>query len=73
MYQKIISIFNSFSKKQMVIIETNFCLILIPDDDPGNDDEISSQISFYGFYEESKYFDLLVSVVCSHVLFMLFI
>ena len=57
----------------MVIIETTFYLILISDDDPGNDDEISSQISFYGFYEESKYFDVLVSVVCSHVLFMLFI
>ena len=58
----------------MVIIETTFYLILIPDDDRGDDDvELSSQITLNGFHEESNYFGLSASVVCSHVVFMLFI
>jgi len=37
----------------MVIIETTFYFILIPDDDPG-DYEVSSQIMFYGLHGQSK-------------------
>jgi len=54
-------------------IATSFYLILIPGDHPGDndgDDEVSSDVTFRRFYEESKHFGLLASVFSSHAVYL---
>ena len=55
----------------MVIIETTIYLILIPDDDPGDDDEnMSAEGTFHGLQQQSEYFGFLASAFCSHVVYL---
>ena len=52
----------------MVIIESNFQLIFIPDDDPGNnDDEILPAVFNHGLHEQSRYFGVLESIFPCHL------
>ena len=70
-YQKTISIFCLYSKRQMVIIETTFYLIFIPDNDPGDDDDdMPKESTFHGPHQQSKYFGFLASVFCSRVVYL---
>ena len=65
--------FCSYSKRQMVIIETTFYLILIPGEYPGEDDgddEMSVPVTFRHFDKESKHFGFLASVFPSQVVYL---
>ena len=55
----------------MVIIETTFYLIFIPDNDPGDgDDDMPTEFTFHGLHQQSKYFGFLASVFCSCVVYL---
>ena len=72
--QRLYMYFCSYSKRQMVIIETTFYLIFIPGDHPGDDDgdaEMSPHVTFHRSYKESKHFGLLASVFPSQVVYLI--
>ena len=58
-----------FTAKCYLKIVTTLQVILIPDDDPG-DNEMSGQVIFHGLHRLSKYFGFLASVFRSHVVYL---
>ena len=55
----------------MVIIETTFYLIFIPDDDPGDEDEnMSAEGPFHGLQQQSEYFGFFLASAFALTLFI---